>query len=87
MQGSYRFREVRLLLLWFCVRLEEVGQDRVADRAYRFPEPLAFKGCGLCARELHVRSCCDAHSMSGAGQKRECQAPRRLASFTAAAPQ
>jgi hypothetical protein len=31
-------------------------------------ETLAFKGCGLCPRELHVRSCCDAHSMSGAGQ-------------------
>jgi hypothetical protein len=30
--------------------------------------PLAFKGCELCFRELHVRSCCDAHSESARGQ-------------------
>jgi hypothetical protein len=28
----------------------------------------------LCPRELHVRSCCDAHSTSGAGQKRRITA-------------
>jgi hypothetical protein len=43
------------------------------------PEPLAFKGRGLCPRELHVRSCCDAHSMSGAGQKPStCSTPECL---------
>jgi hypothetical protein len=42
--------------------------DRAVDRAYRFPEPLASGGCGFCGGELHVRSRCEAHSMSGAGQ-------------------
>jgi hypothetical protein len=47
------------------VQAEYRGTNRRANRF--FPEPLASKGSGLCPRELHVRPCCDALSMSGAG--------------------
>jgi hypothetical protein len=47
-----------------------VGHRRSSDRVGKsvFPRTASLLGCGLCPRELHVRSCCDAQSMSGAGQ-------------------